>query len=445
MKLTKECKLILKYFHQEGFQAYLVGGYVRDQLLNITSKDYDIATDALPKEIIRIAEKYQLKYDATYQKLGNILLIFDGCILECTTMRKETYETYRFPEQIIYTDDLNEDAKRRDFTINALYYDDKLIDPVNGLVDLKNETIKIIGNPTLRFQEDPLRMLRAIRFKQQLNFQIEHATGQAIIENASLTKKLSNDKIRMELIKTIRKNHHHLLESYHEYHVLTTLFPEFIGIIDLAQNTPYHCYDVFKHTCVACNNYPYHDEKIILALMFHDLGKKPAKTTDENNIDHFKKHALYSAELATNILNRLHFPKKDANYIVSLVRDHDIRFDQDNYKDKVNQLILKHQGNFNYLQDLITVAYYDNTAKSKLITQHQLTPIIDAYHYLCSRKDCLSVKDLAINGNDLKTIIDDYTKYHDILNNLLAKVLSDKINNDKKILLEEVRNEIFNR
>lgn len=329
-QIPKNIKEVSETLENKGFSAYLVGGCVRDLLLGHKPKDWDIATSAKPEEIIALFEKTY--YENTF---GTVTVVDEQLEdlslrnIEITPYRSEgEYSDWRHPDQVKFSDNIKEDLSRRDFTVNAIAYrlkDNTLLDPHNGLVDIKDKVIRAVGEATERFNEDPLRMLRAIRLSTQLNFNIEDKTKQAIKEKAILISKISHERIRDELIKIIMSEQVMSgIELTRETGLLKEIMPELLDTWGVEQKGS-HIYTVWEHTLRAVQhgadkNFSL---EIRLAALFHDIGKPPSKNWDETKQETtFYGHEVIGTSLAKKIMERLRFPAKTSEQVLILVRNH---------------------------------------------------------------------------------------------------------------------------
>lgn len=449
LKIDDNIKNLIKIFNESNYDCYIVGGFIRDALLNIQSDDYDLCSNAAPAEIIKILEDNNISYNDKFKKFGSIHVNFNNIDTCITTFRKnEIYKDGHHPISLTFSKNILDDVKRRDFTINALYYDgNEILDFIDANNDLNNKIIKVIGDPNIRFQEDPLRMLRAVRFACSLNFKIDNNTKQAIINNAHLIESISKDKIKEEILKTISKNHCGLLTMLKETKLLDYIFPEFKITYDFPQITKFHKYDVFNHIAKASDYYSGNDYRIVIALFFHDIGKPQAHTRDDEGVDHFKKHSIYSADIAKNILKRFNFSKKDIDYIYTLIWEHDMRLQDDTYIRKINNLIIKYNSDFNFITDLLCVVNCDNHAKSDFVTKHNIQPIDNAIDYLNNIKNsnCNKLNDLCLSIQDVaKKFNISFEDAKNLLNQCLIDIFNKELNNDTNSLLRRIENEILN-
>ena len=296
----------LTMLESAGFEAFIVGGCVRDALRGITPKDYDITTSALPEETKSVFRDWRVI--ETGIQHGTITVVMDGMPLEITTYRTEgTYSDNRHPDSVSFTASLREDVARRDFTMNAIAYSPTrgMIDHFGGAEDIRRGIIRCVGDPATRFREDALRMMRGIRFASVLGFAIEKNTAAAIHENKERIPTVSAERIRVELTKLLcGANVKNVLMDW--WDVIGTVIPEILPMHGFDQKTPYHIYDVWEHTAVAVSNIP-PDPHLRLCALLHDIGKPPSFFTDEKGVGHFYGHPAVSARMTEEILARLKY------------------------------------------------------------------------------------------------------------------------------------------
>src|SRR5471030_2394585 len=315
IEIPKDVKFIICTLINNGYEAYVVGGCVRDSLLNKTPKDWDITTKPKPEEVIKLFDKVVL----TGLKHGTVTVIINKYGYEVTTYRTDgEYEDNRHPKEVQFVSSLKEDLARRDFTINAMAYNEKdgLVDYFAGIQDLNDQIIKTVGEPKKRFDEDALRMLRAIRFSAQLNFKIDEIVLGTIKELKDNIKNISKERIREEFNKILISNPRKI-EILKECEILEYIIPVINNIYNFNQNSPYHIYDLYNHMIAATEAI----EPIIylrLTMLLHDLGKIETKTTDENGISHYYAHAKQSVEMAGNILTDLKYDNDTINKVLTL-------------------------------------------------------------------------------------------------------------------------------
>lgn len=439
--LSSSAKLALKKLHSNGFEAYVVGGALRNQLLRESVHDYDITTSASPDEIIDVF--YGFDYFTTGIKHGTVSVVIDGNIIEITTFRSECgYADNRHPDDVNFISDVNEDLKRRDFTVNAICYDgEKVIDLFDGVSDCNKRILRCIGNPNERFNDDALRILRAIRFVSQYDFELDDATKMAIFARKRLLIGISVERIRDEYNKILTgKYASRALNEYRE--VVAEFLPEIIPMFDCSQKSPYHCYDVYTHTLKTLDDCPPRLE-LRLAMFLHDTGKPHHKTVDDNGIEHFKLHAKTSLKIANEILTRLKYSSAFKQYVLLLVEFHDYDIIPRNpvyaYSKYVKRALRKFGREALY--DLIEVKRYDNSAKSEkgrmnIVDSDLAKQVLDE---VLSQSPCFSLKDLAVDGNDLVKLGFKGKGIGEVLDELLSLVVDDEIDNNKLDLLNYVQ------
>lgn len=416
-----------------GFSAYLVGGCVRDSVMGKLPHDYDIATSALPEETTRIFENYPTI--ATGLKHGTLTVVINGKPIEITTYRTEgDYSDHRHPDNVKFTDSLSEDLSRRDFTINAMAFGARegIIDSFGGIDDITGKIIRCVGDPQKRFDEDALRILRALRFSSTLCFDIDTQTNRAMDQLSGLLAYVSAERIREEFSKLLcGKNARKILETNSA--VIFQIIPELQPMFGCTQNSKYHRYDVWHHTLAALRSTP-SDLETQLAVLFHDIGKPYVKTTGSDGFDHFFGHSAKSAEITETVLNRLKFDNKTKNNVLWLVRHHDEAIPLTETRVK---RLLASGGDALFIK-LTRVLYADNTAKTKDIAEQRKSCADDAikiYNNIISAGECLSLKNLKINGTDLISLgFSPGKEMGAVLQELLGLVLENKIKNEADAL-----------
>lgn len=425
---------IIEKLNSFGFEAFIVGGCVRDRILGRAPYDWDITTNALPADIKRIFEK---TYD-TGIKHGTICVAADKEYVEVTTYRIDgEYTDNRRPDSVQFTSSLKEDLARRDFTINAIAYHPNVgfVDYFEGIKDLENCRIKAVGDANLRFGEDALRMLRAIRFSAQLGFSIEKATYDAILTNSSLIKNISYERIRDELTKILVSPNPMYFDYLYQTGLLEHILPEFMICYDTQQNNPYHVYSVSEHIL---HTVKYVNNSSILrwTMLLHDIGKPLRKTTDEKGIDHFYGHQQASAELASSILNRLRFDKETIKKIIRLIIYHDLDI-LDNEK-SIRKVIAK-VGEDSFLE-LLEVQKADAMGQNPIYLDKRMIMmdnIIKMYNKIKNDNQCLNKREMAINGHDLIQMgMKPGKDIKNMLNYLFDCILENPELNDKQKLID---------
>lgn len=398
--LPSKVKFIIDTIQQAGYEAYAVGGCVRDSILGRVPDDWDITTSATP---LQVKELFRRTIDTGIQH-GTVTVMLEKEGFEVTTYRIDgKYEDSRHPKEVIFTPSLEEDLKRRDFTINAMAYNEKdgIIDLFGGMEDIKNKRICCVGDAMERFSEDALRIMRAVRFSAQLGYAIEEKTAAAIKELASTLKNISAERIQVELVKLITSPNPDFLRIAYEQGVTKIIMPEFDRAMETKQNNPHHCYSVGEHTLHALKAVA-SDKVLRLSLLFHDFGKAQTETVDEEGISHFHGHAQVSEELSKKILRRLKFDNDTIYKVSKLVYYHDygngvvptdtiVRRAVNKIGDELFPLFLKVRQ-----ADLDAQSDYQREEK-----QSNLDLWKQKYEDICQRADCVSLKMLAVTGSDL--------------------------------------------
>ena len=434
--IPKAAQHIIEVLQNNGYEAYVVGGCVRDTLLGRLPKDWDITTSALPQQVKAL---FPRTIDTGIQH-GTVTIMIDKEGYEVTTYRIDgDYEDGRHPKEVTFTPSLLEDLKRRDFTINAMAYNDKdgLVDLFGGRQDLKDKRICCVGNPVERFNEDALRMMRAVRFAAQLGFTIEENTFLAIQQLVQNLKKISAERIQVELSKTLISDHPEFFKQMYESGITTVVLPEFDACVGVPQNSRYHCYDVSEHILKVVELVPpvlY----LRLAALFHDIGKPVVRTTDELGFDHFKNHANESCKLAKGILKRLKYDNDTSKKVLHLIKWHDCFLETK--KSALRKMISK--VGLDIFPDLLILMQADAMSKHPTHIEESLQNLDKveiAYEQIVADHECLTLHDLAINGNDLKRLgVKQGKQIGLLLNELLTEVLENPENNTKEILEAKV-------
>lgn len=398
VKIPPQVDSILQILTLNGFDACVVGGCVRDSLIGKTPKDWDVATSALPEESMHVLNRFSIIQ--TGLKHGTVTVISDDMPVEVTTYRIDgTYSDGRRPDSVSFTRLLRDDLSRRDFTVNAMAYrrTGELVDEFGGQQDLKQKIIRCVGNPDRRFQEDGLRILRALRFASVLDFAIEPATTESLVKNKKMLDNIAQERVSAEFTKLIcGSGAERVLREYRE--VIAQFIPEIRAAFDFPQNNPHHIYDVWEHTLKSIAAIP-PDPILRLTMFFHDLGKPFCYSEDKNGIGHFYSHPDISAKLAKSILQRLRYSKKTINDVTLLVREHDLSL-PDN--EKILRRRLNRLGEKN-LRRLIKIRKADTLAKcpedqQKLSLLNKTQRVLDR---ILKERQCFSLKKLAVKGDDL--------------------------------------------
>lgn len=432
---------ILSIFENEGYEAYVVGGCVRDSLLNREINDWDICTSANPEVMIKICKQNNLKYVPTGLKHGTITILIDKEGYELTTFRIDgAYSDNRRPDNVEFTSSIREDLSRRDFTINAMAYNEGigLVDYFGGYEDLKNKIVTCVGNPQDRFNEDGLRMMRAVRFSCQLGFALEQDVFNSILSLSSNIKNISRERIRDEFCKILISNNAvkgicDLMDT----HLMDNIVPELYRIVDFDQHNKQHNKDIFMHTLTVVENIsPKLDLR--LAALLHDIGKPECFTIDEKGEGHFIGHHKISADITRKILNRLKFDNKTIETVSLLVYEHMSRHGK--LKCKSKKKFINRIGIDN-LDDLFELQIADIKGSAKEYQDFSLVlQLKEDCHKIINENQPLKIKDLKIDGNDLIKIgITPGKEVGIILNQLLDEVLEDPGINEKEKLMEIIK------
>lgn len=431
--LPDKVNQIINTLQQHGYEAYAVGGCVRDSLLGRIPDDWDITTSATP---LQTKALFPRTFDTGIEH-GTITVLIDKEAFEVTTYRVDgKYEDSRHPSEVTFTRNLREDLLRRDFTINAMAYNDKegLVDIFGGMEDLKSKVIRCVGNAQARFGEDALRILRAVRFAAQLGFSIDEKTRQGITELAPTLANISAERIQVELIKMLVSPNPAMLRSAYELGITAVILPEFDAMMETKQETPHHRYSVGEHTLHAIEEVRA-DKVLRLTMLFHDIGKPVMKTMDGDGVAHFKQHDVKGSEMTGQILRRLKFDNDTLHKVVKLVQYHDYRMPAEpkNVRRAMNKI------GTDLFPYYLEVRKADTLAQSSYLQEEKLQNIEDVkacYEEITARGECVSLKMLAITGSDL--IADGMQpgkEIGEVLNKLLELVIENPEYNTKEKLL----------
>ena len=425
---------VITGIHNNGYEAYVVGGSVRDILMEKEPKDWDIASNARPEEIKKI---FEMTVD-TGIKHGTVTVIIDNNHVEVTTYRKEScYSDNRRPDSVEFISEIEQDLSRRDFTINAIAYNPILgfKDYNNGREDIKKRIIRCVGSPDNRFKEDALRMIRAVRFAAQLDFKIEKLTYEAIKNNSYLIERLAIERVREELNKIlISGNVIKGINLLSDTGLLNLILPELEECKGLSQDNPHHDYNVFDHILNSIANIK-PQLYLRLTMLLHDLGKPRTKTIDKKGIGHFYNHEVVSSEMAKSILERLKYDNIIKKKVGILVRWHDYRvsMDEASVRKAINKI------GPDLFEDYLLVRNADIKAQSERYMDEKLEHLLhvkEIYRIIIDSKQPITQKDLNINGNDLINLgINEGKNIKFTLEYLMKKVLEDPGLNDKELLI----------
>lgn len=433
-------KNIISTFQNNGFEAYVVGGCVRDSLLDKEPEDWDITTNALPDATMKLF-KALYKVIPTGLKHGTLTLLDeDGSQCEVTTFRIDgEYSDGRHPDEVLFTSSLMEDLSRRDFTINAIAYSDKtgLVDYFSGFNDINKRVIRCVGNPNQRFNEDALRMMRGVRFSAQLGFEIEEDTKKAILQNSTLIENVSMERIQQEFNKTIISDPMRINDLW-KLGLLKHFLPEYGLCIGVTQNNPYHIYCIDRHLLESmCHIDP--NINLRLSMLLHDICKPQTRSTDQYGIDHFYNHGELSSKKAREILKRMRYDNRTIDSVSKLIKFHDYEIKG---KKGIRRLLM--EIGEEALMDLIKVKEADILAQNAdyyLERHSNLEKIKIEFDEIIQERNCYSLNDLKINGRDLMNIGFKPDKtIGEALNWLLEIVIEKPELNEKEKLMNLVMN-----
>lgn len=432
--VPEKVQYILNQINQAGFEAYVVGGCVRDSLLGRIPNDWDITTSAHPEQVKAIFPK---TVDTGLQH-GTVTVLHQHEGFEVTTYRIDgEYEDGRHPKSVSFTACLGEDLKRRDFTINAMAYHPKegLIDLFHGREDMEKGIVRCVGDAGERFTEDALRILRAIRFAAQLNFQIEGQTRQAIVRLADNLQHVSKERIQVELVKLLTSEHPEAIRVGWELGVTRVFLPEFDRMMAQKQHCRYHYTNVGEHTIAVLRQVP--PEKCMrLAALLHDVGKPDTYTIDEQGWGHFYGHAEAGERRAREILRRLKFDNHTVDTVCKLVYYHDWLF-------QVNETAVRHLINkigIELFPNLLVLMRADVMGKREEMQADVLIQLEQAeqiYQHIVEQNQCINLKSLAVKGSDLIEMgMKPGKQIGVMLQTMLDYVIENPEENKKEILLE---------
>ena len=438
MDMPKNVDTAINLLQSAGFEAYAVGGCVRDSLLGKTPNDWDITTSAKPEDMKSVFAEFHCI--DTGIKHGTVTVVIDGEPLEITTFRLDgEYEDNRHPKSVTFTSNLGADLGRRDFTVNAMAYSKMTgtVDLFGGQNDLKNGIIRCVGDPDRRFNEDALRILRALRFASALDYEIEEKTAQSLLKNRALLGNISEERIAKELLKLVcGKGAKRILTDFAP--VLFEILPELQPMYKNSHDNPHHCYDIYEHTLIAVESID-PEPTLRFAMLLHDCGKPAVKKFDENGVAHFYGHQRISAEISAQILARLKVSNKFRDEILFLVSNHD-RWELYENTEKMPRYLSKF--GLDGVLNLLKVMRADVLAQSPEY-RYRLYQIADAEETaknLAAQKPCLSLSELQINGRTLMDIgIPQGRKLGAVLAQLLDEVIDGVTKNTQEALTTRAR------
>lgn len=473
MFLPEDVEWIIGKLEQEGYEAYAVGGCVRDSILSRVPGDWDITTSAKPEQIKKIFEH---TIDTGIQH-GTVTVMRRHVGYEVTTYRIDgEYEDKRHPKQVEFTSNLLLDLERRDFTINAMAYNPRkgLVDAFDGIGDLKRGIIRCVGDPGMRFDEDALRMLRAVRFSGQLCFRIEEGTRQAILERAKNLKQISAERIRVELMKLLLSKHAGEIKEAYETGMTAVFLPEFDKMMEMDQQNAHHIYSCGEHSVhgievinhffgsndgvwdssivpaevdqvakrLAADCSEKEQQILCLTLLLHDVAKPLCKVVDDQGVGHFYGHPAKGAEMAGEILRRLTFDNETVHAVKRLIYSHDDRIQPDSKS--VRKMMSKIGRELMPL--LILLQFADILSQNPITFEKKLDRVLGverSYQKILEAGEPLTVKDLAVGGSDLIALgFSPGPQFKEILQSLLEIVLEEPDRNTREILLDIVKQQI---
>lgn len=437
MILPEKVKLILERLEAHGYEGYAVGGCVRDSLLGRLPNDWDITTSASPEQV---KELFSHTFDTGIEH-GTVTVLIGSEGFEVTTYRIDgEYTDSRHPKEVRFTSSLREDLRRRDFTINAMAYNETagLVDLFGGARDLEAGVIRCVGEAEERFGEDALRMLRAVRFSAQLGFEIEAETAAAIRKLAPTLERISAERIQTELVKLLVSPHPDWIRKAWETGITAVILPEFDRMMEQPQNNAHHIYSVGEHTLETLRQIP--AEKVLrLTMLIHDMGKPECVRLDEAGVYHFRGHAAYSAKIAERLMKRLKFDNETSRKVCRLVACHSW------YPEAAPEGVRKsvHEMGEELFPLFLEVKRADVLGQSPAVRQAKLEYLEQVgriYGEILARGDCLSLKTLAVTGKDLiQDGVAPGPGLGRILEELLEEVLEHPEKNRKEELLEQSR------
>lgn len=437
IQIPRSAAKVLRRLQELGYEASVVGGCVRDSLTGAVPEDWDITTSATPQQV---SAAFPRTIETGIQH-GTVTVRMDGESLEVTTYRIDgAYTDHRHPEEVTFTSSLEEDLKRRDFTINAMAYNERdgLIDLFHGREDLEKGIVRCVGKPEERFTEDALRILRAVRFCARLGFGLDPDTKEAAARLAPSLKMVSAERVRQELEKLIVSPRPEMIRLAWELGITAVILPEFDAMMNAVQNNAHHRITVGEHTIrTMCACEP--DRILRLTMLLHDSGKPACQTIDEKGVFHYHGHAKPGAEIAGSVLQRLKYDKATERTVVQLIRNHSLypELTEEGVRRAVVQIGENLFGLFLKVKRADIKGQNPEVQEKKLQYMDEVERI---YSQILKRGDCLSLRQLAVTGDDLIGAgIPKGKALGQILQALLERVLTDPSENEKGILLEQAQ------
>lgn len=436
MNIPENAKRILTELNNSGFEAYLVGGSVRDALMNRPIHDFDITTSALPDEIMQVFSG--CKVIPTGLKHGTVTVHCEGEPFEITTFRADgNYSDSRRPDSVRFIASLEEDLARRDFTMNAIAMtaEGRIIDPFGGASDIENRIIRCVGEPEKRFTEDALRILRAVRFASKLGFEIESSTALMIHRLCGRLDYIAKERIREEL-DGILCGKYCACAMLDFSDVMVQIIPELGRCLGFEQHSPYHRYTVWEHIVRAVEAAPENNITVRRTLLFHDIGKPDCFTTDVTGRGHFKGHAEVSARIAEDVMRNLRYDTKSISETCKLIKYHS---DKIQTVRQVRRMLSKLGEELFFL--LITVKKSDNSAKQSFVLAEndELSFFEEEARRIIADNECLKLSQLAVNGRDMLYLGLSGAEIGKTLNRLLELAVDGELPNEREAMLEWVK------
>ena len=432
--ISAQAAQALELLEAAGYEAYLVGGCVRDDMMGIRPHDYDITTNARPEEIKRVFSDFRLVLDG--EKHGTVSPVIDGSLIEMTTFRADgDYSDGRHPDSVSFSDSLLDDLKRRDFTINAMAWSKRtgLVDPHGGADDLERKTLRAVGEPEERFREDALRILRGMRFASRLGFPLEQKTADAMHKLAPQLELISRERIFTELTGVLQGEHAmRVLSDFHD--VLFTIVPELFPLYMCPQKSVYHIYDVWEHTLHVLDTISPRTPLLTWCALLHDCGKPATRIRDRKGYDHYPQHQQVGAGIAERILQSLKVSNAFMKDVCTLVLYHD-----DVVVADTARLLMYHVGPERF-EALVSLRRADLLAHDLERVQKSIDALEGAtarYRQTLENHECVSLKDLAVNGDDMLALGYQGPEIREILERLLIMVLKDEIPNEREVLIQK--------
>ncbi|MGN0552959.1 MAG: CCA tRNA nucleotidyltransferase [Oscillospiraceae bacterium] len=430
--IPENVKRILNTLESAGYEAYIVGGCVRDSILGKNPRDYDVTTSALPEEVKACLEGFNVI--ETGLKHGTVTVVSGDDYVEVTTFRIDgEYVDHRRPESVEYANNLADDLARRDFTINAMAYNAKIgiVDNYGGQKDLFRQVIRSVGNPCMRFDEDALRIIRALRFASELGFEIDGTTANAIHEMKNLLLNISAERVSKEFdLLLMGSSPANILMEFSD--VFCTIFPEVSASVGFDQHSRYHIYDVWKHSAVAVEN-SVPDREVRLALFFHDIAKPKCCVFDDEGNGHFPGHEQESAEMAEKIMRRMKYSTDTIKCVTQLIKYHYVTPIDD---EKVVKKLLAAIGS-QYFFKLTKLMKSDSRAKQSICFERvQILEAMEAKaERILDNKECISITQLDIKGTDIAALGAQGSRIGEILDELLSMQIDGNVQNEKAQLM----------